>query len=142
MLADLLNLKNESSDSSSAKFYFKQKGKSKRIKTAIISVLLFLVAVIIFNFINPNFFGGLKNHIPISIAVISFENQTGDSSYNYLQKAIPNLLITNIEQAEYVQVTTWERMHDLLKQIGKGDVEVIDKDLAWMALMQLFLAVS
>ena len=90
-----------------------------------------LVAAIVFYFIKPNFFSGLKNDIPISLAVISFENQTGDSSYNYLQKAIPNLLITNLEQAEYLQVTTWERMHDLLKQIGKGEVEVIDKDLAF-----------
>ena len=29
-----------------------------------------------------------------SIAVISFENQTGDESFDYLQKAIPDLLIT------------------------------------------------
>jgi serine/threonine protein kinase len=131
MLADLQNLKNESSDSSRAKFYFKQKGKNKRKKTAIISALVVLVAVIIFYFIKPNIFGGPKNSIPISIAVISFENQTGDSSYNYLQKAIPNLLITDLEQTDYLHVTTWERMHDLLKQIGKRDVEVIDKDLAF-----------
>ena len=129
MLSDLLNLKNESSNSSSAKFYFKQKGKRK--KTAIISALVVLVAVIIFYFIKPNIFSGPKNSIPISIAVISFENQTGDSSYNYLQKAIPNLLITDLEQTDYLHVTTWERMHDLLKQIGKRDVEVIDKDLAF-----------
>ena len=30
-----------------------------------------------------------------SIAVISFENQTGDKAYDFLQKAIPNLLISN-----------------------------------------------
>ena len=131
MLADLVNFKNKSLGLSSGKFIIKRKGKSKRLKTAIISTLIVLVAAIVFYFIKPNFFWGLKNDIPISIAVISFENQTGDSTYNYLQKAIPNLLITNLEQAEYLQVATWERMHDLLKQIGKGEVEVIDKDLAF-----------
>jgi tetratricopeptide (TPR) repeat protein len=50
-----------------------------------------------------------------SIAVISFENQTGDKNYDYLQKAIPNLLITSLEQSGIGYVTTWERLHDLLK---------------------------
>jgi len=66
-----------------------------------------------------------------SIAVISFENQTGDKAYDHLQKVIPNLLITNLEQTGYLRVTTWERMHDLLKQMGKQDVDVIDKDLGF-----------
>jgi tetratricopeptide (TPR) repeat protein len=48
-----------------------------------------------------------------------------------LRKVIPNLLISNLEQAGYFQVTTWERMHDLLKQTGKGDVEVIGRDLGF-----------
>jgi len=66
-----------------------------------------------------------------SIAVISFENQTGDKSYDFLQKAIPNLLISNLEQSGYLQVITWERMNDLIKQLGKERVELIDKDLGF-----------
>ena len=131
MLADLMSFKNKSSGLNSGHFIRKRKGKSKRLSTAIISALIIFVAAVLFYFIKPNIFSGLKNDIPISIAVITFENQTGDSSYNYLQKAIPNLLITNLEQAEYLHVTTWERMRDLLKQIGKGEIEVIDKDLAF-----------
>lgn len=63
-----------------------------------------------------------------SVAVISFENQTGDKAYDYLQKAIPNLLITSLEQNGSVHVATWERMRDVLKQMGKGDPETIDQD--------------
>jgi serine/threonine protein kinase/Tfp pilus assembly protein PilF len=66
-----------------------------------------------------------------SIAVISFENQTGDKAYDYLSKVIPNLLITNLEQSGYFNVTTWERLRDLLKQVGKGDVEFINSDLGF-----------
>jgi serine/threonine protein kinase/Tfp pilus assembly protein PilF len=66
-----------------------------------------------------------------SIAVISFENQTGDTAYNYLSKVIPNLLITNLEQSGYFNVTTWERIRDLLKQVGKGDTEFINTDLGF-----------
>jgi serine/threonine protein kinase/Tfp pilus assembly protein PilF len=66
-----------------------------------------------------------------SIAVISFRNQTGDKAYDYLQDTIPNLLITSLEQSGYFQVTTWERLHDLLKQIGKEDTTLIDQDLGF-----------
>ena len=65
------------------------------------------------------------------IAVISFENQTGDQKYDYLRKAIPNLLITSLEQSEYIHVVTWERMQDLLKIMGKGSIEIIDKELGF-----------
>jgi tetratricopeptide (TPR) repeat protein len=63
-----------------------------------------------------------------SIAVISFENQTGDKAYDYLQKAIPSLLITSLEQTGGLYVATWERLRDLLKQTGKDEVEFIDSD--------------
>ncbi|MFH1313715.1 MAG: protein kinase [Candidatus Eisenbacteria bacterium] len=73
--------------------------------------------------------------VPLSdqkpIAVISFENLTGDPAYDYLRKAIPNLLITSLEQSKYLRVLTWERMYDLLKQLGKEQTEIIDRDLGF-----------
>ena len=66
-----------------------------------------------------------------SVAVISFQNQTGDRAYDYLQEAIPNLLITGLEQAGGIYVVSWERMEDLLKQLGRQDVKTIDKDLGF-----------
>jgi serine/threonine protein kinase/cytochrome c-type biogenesis protein CcmH/NrfG len=66
-----------------------------------------------------------------SIAVISFENLTGEKSYDYLQEAIPNLLITSLEQSKYIHVTTWERLFDLLQQMGKKDTRVIDRDVGF-----------
>ncbi len=71
---------------------------------------------------------GLRPEQRRSIAVISFENLTGDKAYDYLRKAIPNLLISSLEQSQYLRVTTWERMDDLLRQMGKAGVETIDKD--------------
>jgi tetratricopeptide (TPR) repeat protein len=66
--------------------------------------------------------------VPKPVADISFENMTGDSAYDYLRKAIPNLLITSLEQSKYLRVITWERMQDLLKQAGRHEVEIIDKE--------------
>ncbi len=73
----------------------------------------------------------IAQKIENSIAVISFKNLTGDKTFDYLQEAIPNLLITNLENTGLLYVMTWERMHDLLGQIGKKDVEIIDKDLGF-----------
>jgi serine/threonine protein kinase/tetratricopeptide (TPR) repeat protein len=66
-----------------------------------------------------------------SIAVISFENQTGDPAFDHLKKVIPNLLITSLEQSGYFSVVTWERLYDFLKQLGKDDVEFIDSELGF-----------
>jgi serine/threonine protein kinase/tetratricopeptide (TPR) repeat protein len=68
---------------------------------------------------------------PRPIAVITFDNQTGEDKYDYLSKAIPNLLITSLEQSRFLQVVTWERLRDLLGKIGRQDAEVIDKDLGF-----------
>jgi serine/threonine protein kinase/tetratricopeptide (TPR) repeat protein len=66
-----------------------------------------------------------------SIAVISFENQTGDKSYDHLQKVIPSLLRTNLEDSNLFYVVTRERIRDICKQLGKEEVDFIDNDLGF-----------
>lgn len=73
----------------------------------------------------------ISEHETVPIAVISFENQTGEQTYDRLQKVIPNLLITSLEESKHFRVTTWERMYDLLRQIGREEVEMIDSDLGF-----------
>jgi serine/threonine protein kinase/Tfp pilus assembly protein PilF len=67
-----------------------------------------------------------------SIAIISFRNETSDKANDSLcHRSIPNLLITNLDNSGLFYVLTWERMTDLLKQMGKKDVEFIDSDLGY-----------
>jgi serine/threonine protein kinase/Tfp pilus assembly protein PilF len=66
-----------------------------------------------------------------SVAVITFENQTGDKAYDYLRDAIPNLLITSLEQSQSIRIASWERLRDLLKRLGKSDQDVIGRDLGF-----------
>ncbi len=104
------------------------------VKRLFVPALIFL-AIVITGLILWHFVLNKEVIIPPSekrsIAVISFKNQTGNKVYDYLQDAIPNLLITSLEQSGYLHVITWERMHDLLKQMGKEDVEIIDRDLGF-----------
>lgn len=97
---------------------------------ALVLIALIIAGVLIWQLLPRN---TAINPFPqrLSIAVISFENQTGDNSYDYLSKIIPNLLITSLEQSGYFHVTSWERLNDLLKQMGKEDLEVIDNDLGF-----------
>jgi serine/threonine protein kinase/tetratricopeptide (TPR) repeat protein len=96
-----------------------------------IPVLVILGLILVF-LVSKRFI--LKNASikePIPIAVISFQNQTGDAAYDYLQDAIPNLLITSLEQSPALRVTTWERLYDLLRQINKADTKVINRDIGF-----------
>ncbi len=93
-------------------------------------VALVIIAVVVWQLI-PQKEAILAPKIQNSIAVISFENLTGDESYDIFQKSIPNLLITNLENTGYFYVVTRERMHDLLKQMGKRNVEFIESDMGF-----------
>jgi len=63
-----------------------------------------------------------------SIAVISFENLTGDSRYDSLIKAVPSLFITKFEAMGFSYVATWERLQDILRQLGKDTEKPIDTE--------------
>jgi serine/threonine protein kinase/Tfp pilus assembly protein PilF len=63
--------------------------------------------------------------VPGSVAVIAFENQTGDPKYDPLRKVIPSLLIINLENTGLFQVSTWERMRDVLGQMGRKGVDIV-----------------
>ena len=113
------------SEETTAKFSLK-----KLFLPALVILALVIAGVLIWQLLLRN---TATNPLPqrLSVAVINFENQTGDDSFDYLNKVIPNLLITSLEQSGYFYVASWERLHDLLKQIGKEDLDVIDKDLGF-----------
>ncbi|ODS41146.1 MAG: hypothetical protein A7315_02175 [Candidatus Altiarchaeales archaeon WOR_SM1_79] len=108
----------------------KIKTKSYLVKVAV-PISLALLLLFLFLQFKSIFLKQASPLRPVPIAVIPFENQTGDDSLDYLKTAIPNLLITSLEQSQSLRVTTWERMRDILKQLGKEDVESIDKDLGF-----------
>ena len=102
----------------------------KHFKWGLFFAGIVLIGIIIWQLL-PKKTPLLAPKIENSIAVISFENQTGDQNYDYLQKAIPNLLISDLEQTGGFYVATWERMHDILDQMGQKGVGVIDRNLGF-----------
>ena len=98
---------------------------SKKIWIPGAAVLLALAAFLVWQFI-PEKEGAKK-----TIAVITFKNQTGDKAFDYLREAIPNLLITSLEQSRHFRVTTWERLKDYLGELGRGREADIDEELGF-----------
>jgi len=107
------------------------KSGKKPHKKYIVSIALLLIFIVTYIFLKPVIDEEIAIADPKPIVVISFKNQTGDATYDYLQEAIPNLLITNLEQSKYVRVITWQRIQDLLKKIGKSSVNVIDQEVGF-----------
>jgi tetratricopeptide (TPR) repeat protein/tRNA A-37 threonylcarbamoyl transferase component Bud32 len=63
-----------------------------------------------------------------SVAVVGFDNQTGDPRFEHLRRAIPSLIITSLENTGRFKVVTWERMKDVLSQSGRKNEDVIDAE--------------
>jgi tetratricopeptide (TPR) repeat protein len=61
-----------------------------------------------------------------TVAVADFVNETGEGELD----GISGLLITSLEQGTQLRVLTRGRMFDVLKQLGKENVERIDEPLA------------
>jgi tetratricopeptide (TPR) repeat protein/TolB-like protein/predicted Ser/Thr protein kinase len=104
------------------------KPSKKRLAKILIPVCVAAAAVVAFVILRPVLFSGAIATARRPIAVIAFENQTGDPQYDNLKRVIPNLLVTSLEQSKYLQVVTWERLRDILKQMGGGSIEDIDAE--------------
>ncbi|MBN2366875.1 MAG: protein kinase [Calditrichaeota bacterium] len=89
-------------------------------------IILIIGFILIYQYISNTPATGAKH-----IAVITFENHTGEKKFDYLQKAIPNLLISSLEQSGNLRVATWEHLNDLLKQKNMQNVDMIDPDLGF-----------
>jgi tetratricopeptide (TPR) repeat protein len=120
----------EKTQHSEKKIFLRKSRLKKLLIPALVIVILAIIAVGIWQ-TRPRYseVGPLVNR-PY-VAVISFENQTRDNSYDYFSKIIPDLLITSLEQSGHFYVTSGERLRDLLRQMGKEDLEFIDKDLGF-----------
>ncbi|MBC8183766.1 protein kinase [candidate division KSB1 bacterium] len=117
--------------SSRLKNFFKNFYSASRQRKILLAAGIIFLVVLGFLIVKNQFFS--RSIIPVSkqIAVISFENHTGDIRYDYLQVAIPNLLITSLEQSSELQVATWDRLKDLLKQTEMKDDFLINNEVGF-----------
>ncbi|MFZ0427760.1 MAG: protein kinase [Acidobacteriota bacterium] len=53
-----------------------------------------------------------------SVAVLYFENNTGDASLDWLRSALTNMLITDLSQSPQIEVLGTDRLYQILKELG------------------------
>jgi serine/threonine protein kinase len=128
---DLETLRSPSAVSGStiAEDTFAAKARSRFKKMIAISGLLALILGAAYYVLQP-FLGdeAFASH-PERVLTISFENLSGDTTLDYLQRAIPTLLETRLEQSRYLQVVTQERTRDILRNMGKGSPKYVSAEL-------------
>jgi serine/threonine protein kinase/Flp pilus assembly protein TadD len=106
----------------------KPRGLKRFRVPAITALALVIAAAILFRTV---FYKRPPAKTPNSIAIISFTNLTGDKDLDFWSRGIPEGLISNLGNTGYFRVIPWERMLDILKQMGKKNVETIDSDLGF-----------
>ncbi len=130
LLSDLrLTWGAESTGSTIAATETLQRKKRKRlVKGSVISMAAVAVILLGLLVVWPMVQERLLASSPMTIAVISFENQTGDKTQDHLRAVLQDAIITSLEQSKYIRVTTRQRMADILKQMGKSP-EYVDNEL-------------
>jgi TolB-like protein len=58
-----------------------------------------------------------------SLAVMYFENNTGDENLDHYRKAISDLLITDLSQSRYLDVMGGDRLFDILEELNLLDAK-------------------
>ncbi|MFB3126248.1 MAG: tetratricopeptide repeat protein, partial [Candidatus Acidiferrales bacterium] len=62
-----------------------------------------------------------------AIAVMPFENLGGSEETRWLSQGLPNMLLTGLAQTPGLDVVSSQRLHEILRQIGGGKAETIEK---------------
>ncbi|MFQ5769794.1 MAG: tetratricopeptide repeat protein [bacterium] len=65
-----------------------------------------------------------------SIAILSFQNNTGDASLDWLSRGLADMLATELSQSLYINVVPMNRLYESLKQIGKKAEDLNNQSIA------------
>ncbi len=66
-----------------------------------------------------------------AVAVMFFENKTGDQDLEWLQKGLTEMFIRALSQSQNLSVLGTDRLHEIIERLGKsGSTKEIDMDMA------------
>jgi tetratricopeptide (TPR) repeat protein/tRNA A-37 threonylcarbamoyl transferase component Bud32 len=97
-------------------------GQRRAISIPILALVVIVAAYVVYDLFVSR---PAESDVRIPIAVIDFNNETDEQALDGLS----GMLITALEQSRRLSVMTRTRMFDLLKVMGREDVERIDESL-------------
>jgi serine/threonine protein kinase/tetratricopeptide (TPR) repeat protein len=102
-------------------------GMKKLILPAVIIAAIVIVALVLWKLIPRGETFSLSSSAKPSIAIMYFENRSDEPD---LEKILVDMLTTNLSRYSGIEVVSSQRLFDILKQLGKQDVESINKSVA------------
>jgi TolB-like protein len=64
-----------------------------------------------------------------SVAVLYFENQTGDASLDWMRTGLTDMMVTDLSQSANIEVLGTDRLYQILSEMNRADDKVISADL-------------
>jgi len=96
----------------------------KLLKVAYASALIILIVAIAYLWIKRKPAGLLLTEdLGKSVAVMPFENNTGDESQDYWRKAISNMLTYDLSQSKLIRVLPEDRLLEILEKLNLQDAK-------------------
>ncbi|MBT8401258.1 MAG: protein kinase, partial [Rhodothermia bacterium] len=102
----------------------------KRVMTVLVGVVAIAAVLFVISLAGEGgedpIMAGPESSGP-SLAVMYFENQTPEEN---LERVLVDMLTTNLARYDNVNVMSSQRLFDILKQLGKQDIEFVDRSVA------------
>jgi len=95
----------------------------KKLSVPSVVVSLAIIAIVIWQLLPQ------KEVIPSassgkpSLAVIYFENNTGDENLDHLRKMLSDLLITDLSQSKYLRILSGDKLFEILSELNQLDTK-------------------
>jgi tetratricopeptide (TPR) repeat protein/TolB-like protein/predicted Ser/Thr protein kinase len=64
-----------------------------------------------------------------AVAVLYFENNTGDASLDWMRTGLADMLVTDLSQSTEFEVLGTDRVHQILQELRRADDQVISADI-------------
>jgi tetratricopeptide (TPR) repeat protein len=94
------------------------KFKVKKLVVPAVAVIAIIIsALVLWQRLSPKKAAPLATDKP-SLAVMHFENNTGDDTYDHWRKALSDLLISDLSQSKYISVLSGERLYNILGEMN------------------------
>jgi serine/threonine protein kinase/regulator of sirC expression with transglutaminase-like and TPR domain len=102
-------------------------------KTLLIPVLIF-IAVVIMGFVIWHLLPK-KEAVPVaasdkpSLAILYFENNTGDEGLEHYRKALSDLLIADLSQSKFIRVLRGDNLYNILSRLNQLEAKSYSSDV-------------
>jgi len=103
-------------------------GLKKLFIPALVVVLLIIGAVVIWQVLPQKEAVQIPTDKP-SLAVMYFENNTGDESLDHWSKMLSDLLITDLSQSRYLRILSGEKLFKILSKLNQLEAQTYSQDV-------------